>query len=86
MSGVWVTSSREVEAHRFQTVGGRDVAAQPGVSVEVTCPVDGVEAALVTLDKMVGEIRAELLQVGPQLRPIHVGDERDGVQDDRRQR
>lgn len=80
---MWVTSSREVEAQRFQTVGGLDVASQPGVSVEVTCPVDGVEAALVTLDRMVGEIRAELRQVGPRLRPIVVGDERDGVQDER---
>ena len=84
MSGVWVTSSREVEAHRFQTVGGLDVASQPGVTVAVTCPVDGVEAALVTLDKMVEEIRAELRQVGPRRpRPIVVGDERDGVQDER---
>ena len=83
MSGMWVTCSREVEAHRFQTVGGRDVASTPGVTVEVTCPVDGVEAALVTLDKMVGEIRAELRQVGPRLRQIVVGDERDGVQDER---
>ena len=83
MSGAWVTSSREVEARRFQTVGGRDVASQPGVTVGVTCPVDGVEAALVALDKMVGEIRAELRQVGPRLRPIVVGDERDGVQDER---
>lgn len=83
MSGAWVTSSREVAAHRFQTVGGRDVASKPGVTVEVTCPVDGVEAALVTLDKMVEEIRAELRQVGPRLRPIVVGDERDGVQDER---
>ena len=82
---MWVTCSREVEAHRFQTVGGRDVASQPGVTVAVTCPVDGVEAALVTLDKMVEEIRAELRQVGPQRpRPIVVvGDERDGVQDER---
>lgn len=84
MSGAWVTSSREVEAHRFQTVGGRDVASTPGVTVGVTCPVDGVEAALVTLDKMVEEIRAELRQVGPRLRPIVVGDEmEDGVQDER---
>ena len=83
MSGAWVTSSREVEAQRFQTVGGLDVASTPGVTVEVACPVDGVEAALVTLDKMVEEIRAELRQVGPRLRPIVVGDERDGVQDER---
>ena len=85
MSGAWVTSSREVEAHRFQTVGGRDVASTPGVTVEVTCTVDGVEAALVTLDKMVEEIRAELRQVGPRrFRPfVVVGDERDGVQDER---
>lgn len=83
MSGAWVTCSREVEAHRFQTVGGRDVASTPGVAVEVTCPVDGVEAALVTLDNMVEEIRAELRRVGPRLRPIVVGDERDGVQDER---
>ena len=84
MSGAWVTSSREVEARRFQTVGGLDVASTPGVTVGVTCPVDGVEAALVTLDKMVEEIRAELRQVGPRrLRPIVVGDERDGVQDER---
>lgn len=78
MSGAWVTSSREVEAHRFQTVGGRDVASTPGVTVDVTCPVDGV-----TLDKMVEEIRAKLRQVGPRLRPIVVGDERECVQDER---
>lgn len=85
MSGAWVTSSREVEARRFQTVGGLEVASTPGVAVGVTCPVDGVEAALVTLDKMVEEIRAELRQVGPRrLRPIVVGDEmEDGVQDER---
>lgn len=83
MSGAWVTFSREVEAQLFQTVGGLDVASTPGVTVGVTCPVDGVEAALVTLDKMVEEIRAELRQVGPRLRPIVVGDERDGVQDER---
>ena len=83
MSGVWVTSSREVEAQRFQTVEGLEVASRAAVAVAVRCPVDGVEAALVTLDKMVEEIRAELLQVGPQLRPIVVGDERDGVQDER---
>lgn len=78
MSGAWVTSSREVEARRFQTVEGRDVASQPGVTVEVTCPVDGV-----TLDKMIEEIRAELRQVGPRLHPIVVGDERECVQDER---
>ena len=84
MSGAWVTSSREVEARRFQTHGGLDVASTPGVTVGVTCPVDGVEAALRTLDKMVEEIRAELRQVGPRLRPIVVGDEmEDGVQDER---
>ena len=83
MSGAWVTSSREVEARRFQTVGGLDVASTPGVTVGVTCPVDGVEAALATLDKMVEEIRAELRQVGPRPRPIVVGDEMDGVQDER---
>ena len=84
MSGAWVTSSREVEARRFQTHGGLDVASTPGVTVGVTCPVDGVEAALAMLDKMVEEIRADLRQVGPRrLRPIVVGDERDGVQDER---